>query len=651
MEYSKLADAYARLEKTAARLEKTAIVATVLQEASDHDLQEVTLLLQGRLFPDWDERETGIAQSLMLRLIASSTGYTEGKVEQLYKELGDFGLVVEKLAGGKRQQTLLTRKLTVSKVFHNLQELAAIDGAGSQERKSRLVSELLSSAEPLEAKYIVRTVLGDLRIGVEKGVVRDAIARAFFAEVVWDAKETAGLAKEAAGKFFLTEKGLLERLAEKGKLDQSALQSFREKNDVKEMDVGTITAEHLWKKKSKADYALISDHETGGALKKAVVEGVEWAWFLSSDYGKVAAVAKEKGITGLLDIEIALGRPVNVLLAEKAPSLKDALEAFARPALEVKYDGARVQIHKNGGKIALFTRRLEDITDQFPDLVKMAKERLKPDSCIVEGEILGIDKSSGKPLPFQALSQRIRRKYEITKLAEAIPIQVNLFDIIYLDGRPLFSKSLGERRRLLEKSVRVEQDKFQLTEQLLTKDESKAEQFYRKALDAGQEGVMVKNLDAAYQPGRRVAGGWLKVKPTLETLDLVIVGAVWGTGKRVGWLGSLILGCKTEQGFAECGMMGTGIKEKKTVEGDVTLEEMTEMLKPHIYFEEAGTVKIRPKVVIEVAYEEIQQSPTYGSGYALRFPRFVRVRWDKGPDEADDIERLKRIYEQQKGRG
>ncbi len=340
------------------------------------------------------------------------------------------------------------------------------------------------------------------------------------------------------------------------------------------------------------------------------------------------------------------------MLAEKAPSLKEALESYEKPAIEYKYDRARVCIHKDGEKIWLFTRRLENITKQFPDLVKLAKEGIRAKRCIVEGEMLGTDRKTGKPMPFQSLSQRIQRKYDIERLVREIPIQVNLFEIVFLDDKMLFDEPLEKRRHILEKVIKPAAEKFQLAKQLITKDLKKAEAFYSEALAANQEGVIVKNLDARYQPGRRVAGGWLKVKPVLETLDLAIIGATWGTGKRAGWLGSYILGCRdAETGeFLRCGMLGTGVKEKKAEEKDMTLLELTDMLKPYIIQEKGGEVKIKPKMVIEVAYEEIQKSPNYDSGYALRFPRFLRLRVDKDPTEADDTERIQRIYRMQKGK-
>ena len=329
------------------------------------------------------------------------------------------------------------------------------------------------------------------------------------------------------------------------------------------------------------------------------------------------------------------------MLAEKVKSIEEGMKQFGKCDVEVKYDGMRAQIHKKKDKIWIFTRRLEDVTKQFPDLVKLCKECLKARECIVEGEVLGIDKKTGTPLPFQVLSQRIHRKYEIERMVKEIPIQMNLFDVVYLNGKMLFEKPLKERRKILESIVEVKPGKFQLTEQLITDSVEEAKKFYEEALKAKQEGVMIKNLDSPYVFGRHV-GGWVKVKPIMETLDLVIVGATWGEGKRAKWLSSYVLACRDPDTgkFLTCGMMGTGLTEKQ-------FEEMTKLLKPLILEEKGRKVKLRPEVVIEVAYQEIQKSPNYESGLALRFPKLVRVRFDKSADEADTIERVRKLYKTQ----
>lgn len=564
MQYSILADVYEQLERTAAKLEKTKIVAGLLKRIETKNLDKVVLLLNGRVFPEWSAQELGVANQLMIKAIAKSSGIAEENVVKLFKKTGDLGLAAEKVIAEKKQKTLLSQPLLVEKVFENLQAIALQTGKGSQERKLNLIAQLLASAKPREAKYIVRTILEELRVGVAEGILRDAIAQAF--------------------------------------------------------DVDA--------------------------------EKVENAWFLNPDYGEIAKIAKEEGEKGLKKVKVELGRPLMVLLAEKAPSLESALKEYENPALEIKYDGMRTIVEKRGEKIWLFTRRLENVTKQFPDLVELCKKNISAKECVIEGETLGINPKTGKPFPFQILSQRIHRKYDIEVMTKQIPIQMNVFDIVFLNGKLLFDSPLKERRKILEKIMKSVPEKFQLSEQLITKDISVAEKFYQKALALGEEGLIVKNLDAHYQPGRRVAGGWLKVKPTMENLDLVIIGAEYGSGKRVGWFGSFVLGCRDpETGkFLECGMMGTGVKEKKTQEGDVTFKDLTKMLKPFVESESGKSVKIKPKIVIEVAYEEIQKSPNYASGWALRFPRFVRLRPEKSPENADDLDRIKYLYEIQKGK-
>jgi len=589
MKFMEFADGCDELAKVPSKLKKADIIAELLKKSGD-DLCMIATLLQGRVFPSFDEREVGIAAQSMEKIIAQATGFPHDEIRKRFSKIGDFGLVAEELVGKKKQRTLLSSPLTVKKVFDNLRKVAEVEGKGSQERKFALVAELIAAAKPLEAKYIVRVTIGDLRIGVAEGILRDAIAKAFL-------------------------------------LEQPAQDRHETQNEGDLMQ-----------------------------MKKAAVSAVEWAWFLRPDYGEVAEIARDKGISGLKNAKVQLGKPYHVLLAERSPGLKEALESFDKVALEFKYDGARIIIHKKGSRHWVFTRRLENITRQFPELKEMITKSVSADECIIEGEMLGFNKSTGKPMPFQSLSQRIKRKYDIEKMAKEIPIQVNLFEIVYLDGKELFDEPLHERWKKLKSIIKPVKGKFQLAEHIETRDLKEAEKFYKESLAASQEGLIVKNLDAAYLPGRRVAGGWLKVKPVMETLDLAIVGATWGTGKRAGWFGSLLLGCRDANGnFLRCGMIGTGIKEKKgkAVEGeseDVTFEQLTKLLKPKIIEQHGSEVRLKPDVLVEVAYEEIQESSNYESGYALRFPRVLKFRPDRSVDECDTVDRIKRLYGQQKGK-
>jgi DNA ligase-1 len=558
MEYAKLTEIYEKLEKTSAKLEKTRIIAEFIKNLSGKELEIVVRLLQGKVFPIYSEHELGIATQLMLKAIAKATGIGEENVAKLFKEKGDLGLTAEEAVKKRKQVTLFTKELTIEKVYENLRKVAVQSGEGSQDRKLNLIAELLTDAKPKEARYIVRTVLEELRIGVAEGIIRDAIAKAFGIEVSY----------------------------------------------------------------------------------------VDYAWNIISDFGEVAKIAREEGEEGLKKVKPVIGRPIQLMLGLAATSIEEVLREYKNVVVEFKYDGFRAQVHKKGDKIWIFSRRLENVTKQFPDLVEVCRKNLLAEECIVEGEAWAID-AKGNPLPFQVLSQRIHRKYDIEKLAQEIPVQLNLFDVVYVDGKALFDKSLRERREILKKIVK-EGKGIKLAEALVSSDPEEIRKFYQKALDMKQEGIMIKVLDSPYIFGRHV-GGWYKIKPTMENLDLVIIGAEWGTGKRAGWFGSFILGCRDPDTgeFLECGMLGTGIKEKKEKPEDVTFEELTNMLKPLVEKEEGKVVWVRPKIVIEVAYEEIQASPNYKSGYALRFPRFVRLRIDKSAEEADTLERIKRLYELQ----
>ncbi|AAR39350.1 NEQ509 [Nanoarchaeum equitans Kin4-M] len=380
-------------------------------------------------------------------------------------------------------------------------------------------------------------------------------------------------------------------------------------------------------------------------------EAVEYAYSILLDFGEVVRIAKEQGEQGLWQVKLQVGRPFRVMLAIRARNVQEAFDIVGRPAMiEAKYDGFRLQIHKKGDQVWLWTRRLEDVTRQFPDVVNIVRNRVKANEIIFEAEAVGYDKKTNKFLPFQKISQRVKRKYDIEKMAKEIPVELHAFDIVYLEGEQLMKKPFKERRALLEKVIDEKEHEIQLSIGIIEKDDKKAYQFYQDCLNKGLEGVMFKNLNAPYQPGRRV-GYMVKLKPTLETLDLVIVAAEWGEGKRSGWLTSFTVAAldKDTGNYLEVGEVGTGIKEKKERAEDITFEELTELLKPYIYKQEGKKVYVKPKIVVEVAYEEIQESPRYKSGFALRFPRIVRIRFDRSPKEIDTIDRIKQIYEMQRG--
>lgn len=582
MDYGVLASVYEKLEGTTKRLEKTFILSEFVKSAEN--LEQVMLLAQGKVFPSWDAREVGMAAKLVAKAIGVSTGASVDRINQVWRETGDLGLTAEQLCASKSQSTLFSEPLTIGKVFANLRKTAELEGQGTVGRKVQLVAELLSNASPLEARYIVRTVLGDLRVGLGEGTVRDALVWSFFGD--------------EAGVTFV-DGGL--------KLD---------------------------------------NRETYNRFVAVVQDAID----VANDFGEVAEAAKAEGVDGLKSLSLRPGKPMKVMLYQKAKGVEDAFERVGRPAaFEYKYDGFMVQIHKMKEKVLLFTRRLENVTAQFPDVVDAVKKGVRAEECILDAEIVGIDTASGRYLPFQSMSQRIRRKYDIETMAKKLPVEVNVFDVTFLDGESLLKAPFSERRKKVEEVVKAIPEAVKPAVQVVTDDNARAESFYQEALKKGNEGVMVKNVEGTYRPGSRVGYG-VKVKPTMDTLEVVIVGAEWGEGKRGQWLASFIVAVRDADSgeFVEVGRVGTGIKEK--AEEGLSFGELTEMLEPLVVEKDGRMVRVRPEIVIEVDYEEVQASPTYSSGFALRFPRFVKLREDRSPESVNTVEEVRALYSSQRGR-
>ncbi len=370
------------------------------------------------------------------------------------------------------------------------------------------------------------------------------------------------------------------------------------------------------------------------------VKVVERAIMLTNDLGLVAHTAAAAGEEGLNKLSVMVGRPLRPMLAQAMPTLEEALIGAGKPALEVKYDGARVQIHKKKDSIRIFSRRLEEVTPALPDVVEYAVRAINADEVILDGETVAVDPLTRKPKPFQDILRRFRRKYGVKKKMEEIPFETYIFDVLYMDGELMIDLPFSKRRQALESIMDPKVERFKLAEQKITDDLPEAEEFYNRSLEKGHEGVMVKNLDARYMIGSRV-GYMYKVKPVAESLDLVIMGAIWGEGKRAGWLSSYYLGARDElDEFKYVGRVATGVTEEQ-------LAEYTELLKPLIEFQTGKEVRLVPEVVVEVGYQEIQKSPKYDSGFALRFPRVIRLRDDKSVEDVDPLERVEELYKRQ----
>ncbi len=587
MLYSQLVQLYKQLESTTKRLQKTNYLAQFLTTIQDDEIEHIMLLTQGRAFPQWDARVIGLADKSLVKAIIIATGKTAEEIEQTWKTTGDLGNTAATTIATKKQATLFSEPLTTKKVFENLQKTASIEGEGTVDRKLQLIAELLTSATPEEARYLVRTFLEDLRIGLGDGSIRDAIVWACFGtelQLNYDEKEN------------------------ELNLNEEQRQTYNK-----------------------------------------YVQAVQDACDLSNDFAQVILLAR-KGMEELKKTSLEPGKPCNVMLYPKAKNIKEAFETVGTPAaFEYKYDGFRLQIHKNEDDVKLFTRRLENVTQQFPDVVSAVMAAVTAITCIIDAEIVGIDLMTGKYIPFQNISQRIKRKHDIAAMAQKYPVEINAFDIIYYEGTALLDKEFSQRRQILTKIITHCDKKITTAHQKIIHEDKEAEQFYQQALSLGFEGIMIKSLKGIYKPGTRVGYG-VKLKPIMETLDVVIVGAEWGEGKRSEWLSSFMIAVRDEKGeIVEIGKVGTGIKEKD--EEGISFNYFTEVLKPHITKQEGKTVLVKPIVIIEVAYEEIQQSPTYNSGYALRFPRFVRIRDDKSLQNISTKQDVEKLYKEQRGRG
>jgi len=374
------------------------------------------------------------------------------------------------------------------------------------------------------------------------------------------------------------------------------------------------------------------------ALAKAFnvkAENIEKSYNLCADYSKIAeTLCKNPDLIN--NPKINLFSPINMMLFLKANSVAEAFERVGRPArIEIKYDGLRAQIHKNGDKIMIFTRNLDNISLQFPDVVELVKKSVKPKSIIFECEIVGFNPENDKPLAFQFLSKRIKRKYEIEKIIKEIPVKLFCFDLLSLDDMDYLDEKFIDRHEALKKSI-IFNDKILLAKGIITSNDMDAQKIFDEGIKE-QEGVMFKSLISNYQAGARVGHG-VKLKSHMKELDLVITEAYYGKGKRKDWFGSYTLSCiNTENGeFLTIGKLGTGFSDEQ-------LEEMNKLVKEAVVKKESEKVILEPKIVVEVEYEEIQKSPTYASGYALRFPRLLRIRYDKTPNEASDLAMIEQL--------
>ena len=612
MKFTSLVEVLEQLAATSKRGEKTAIIARHLHTLPKDEIPVNILLLKGRLFPDWDKRKLNVAAKTLIKALVQASGHSLRKVEESWKEKGDLGLVAEEVIGDKKQATLFTQSLTVQEVYDTLVKLSTYTGSRSVSAKIMGVSKLLTSANALEAKYITRFALEVVRIGVGEGVVRDAIVWSEFPNIVLSLRPD-----EA----------------------QEVLRSYAPE----ETEIVTSFDDIL--SRGQDTYAkLAAEEKDAREIYNALVKCVQHALDITNEMPKVATLLREQGLAGLSDVSIDVGKPLKVMLAQKVKNIRDGFDRVGSPAaLEYKYDGFRMQVHI-GESVRLFTRRLEDVTDQFPDVVRAVEKHVNCKDAVLDAEAVGLDPKTRLYQPFQHISQRIRRKYDIDTLALALPVELNVFDVLYHEGATMIDRPFHERRKVIASIIDSEKGVIMPSRIMVTDDEAEANKFYQESLDAGNEGIMFKSMDSPYQPGSRV-GSMVKLKPIMDTLDLVVVQGTWGEGKRSKWITSYTVACIDENGELQTvGKVSTGLKE--LADEGMSFSEMTELLTPLITEESGKDVVVKPEIVIEVAYEEIQQSPTYSSGFALRFPRFVRLR-ERDPDDASTLDYVQELYEGQ----
>jgi len=585
-----LAKALEVAERTTSRTQLVAIVSDLFRKAEPDVVDKIVYLLQGRLWPEWlGLPELGVGIKLLIKAISKAYGVRESEVEALYSKLGDSGKVAEQLRATKAPSAG-----GLAKFVQKPGETAKLTVAEVHETLSR-----------------VALATGEGSRDIKINLIASLLSKASPLEARYIARLVEGRLRLGVG-----DATIMEALA--------------------------------------VAY-------TGSSANRSVIE---YAYNVRADLGNVAKVLATKGLEGLKGIAPTPGIPIRPMLAERLSDPNEILSKVGGRALvEYKYDGERAQIHKIGDKVVIFSRRLENITHQYPDVVEMAREGLKASEAIVEGEIVCIDPDTGALRPFQELMHR-KRKHDIHEAIKEYPVAVFLFDALYVDGTNLINRPIRERREVLAKVVEGS-ERFRLSEALFITEPTKLEEFFLKAIEDGAEGVMVKALhdQSVYQAGAR---GWLWIKykrdyksEMIDTVDLVVVGAFKGRGRRGGKIGALLFAAydKATDTFQTVCKVGSGFS-------DADLEKMDELLKPYIIphrhprviSDIEPDIWVVPALVAEILGSELTLSPQHtccrgairkGVGISIRFPRFIRWRPDKSPEDATTTEELIEMYRSQ----
>jgi len=543
--FNELAEVAQSISQTQSRLQIVRSVSDFLARLNPAEAQIAARFLIGRPFAQGDDSRLNVSGRAIWKITSEMVGAGD-RGEDLFAGAVDFGEVVETLMRLRPDEP--EPALTIADVSKAFSEIASIEGRASRKRKLSALRYLFAHASNLEAKYLAKILIGEMRHGMSEGLMLEAVA----------------------------------------------------------------------------------------AMAQRPVAEVRRALMLEGDLGRL--VAGFRGVMPARTSSAGTIKPLKPMLAQPAQEVADAFAIFGPGnfALEHKVDGARVQIHRVGHEVRIFSRRMNEITPSLPEVVEDL-ERLGGRNAIFDGEVVAVD-SSGHPLAFQELMRRFRRLREIDRLRVEQPIRLLLFDLIGLDGELLIDRPYQERVETLREVAGLAG--LEAVGRARPESLADGERFFRSAIESGYEGVMAKSLESLYQPGAR-GRGWLKIKRVC-TLDLVIVAADWGYGRRHQWLSNYHLAARGDRA-------GELLEVGKTFKGltDEQFEEMTERLGALKTSEAGGTVRVKPEVVVEVAYSDIQRSPQYESGMALRFARIVRIRDDKPAAAADTIALMRRQFESQ----
>ena len=562
MKFSVLSDSLEKMESTTKRIELTDILVELLKNTHASIISKVIYLIQGKIRPNFEGVELGIAEKLVIRAISKSSGITIKKIEDDYNDGGDLGKTGANILRQKTQTTFTAETITLERVYDTLLKISKLEGKGSQDMKMKYISSLLNDATPVESKFILKILLGTLRLGIAENTTMDALAIAFTNE-------------------------------------------------------------------------------------KSNRELVENAYNVSSDLGKVSEVLATEGINGILKFTTSLFSPIRPMLADRVKSEDDAFKKIKNDfAAEYKLDGERAQIHKKNNEIVLFSRSLENITRYYPDVVEKISKSINANDGIFEAEIVAVNENTGNFLPFQELMHR-RRKYKLEQAVSDYPITVNFFDVLYYNGTDYLDKPYMERRKTLENIIK-ENNFAKLVPMSIVGNEGDVTESLENSINSGCEGLMLKVI-GDYQ------------NDLGDSLDLVVVGAFFGRGRRTGKYGTLLLSSYNSESdtFPTICKVGTGFTDENLDQlFQILSNKVTLKKNPRVVSTMEADIWFEPELVLEIVASEISLSPVHKTGlnmirndigFALRFPKFTgKIRSEKSAEDASVDEEVLALYKNQK---